>query len=76
MASGNPTDPPDIEFLRLPAVIARVGLSKTEIYRRIKEGTFPASRPYRGGARMGVFWLSSEIRQWQHNELAAAARDR
>ena len=54
----------DIEFWRLPTVIAKVGLSKTEIYRRISKGSFPKARPYPGspGKR---FWVSTEVRAWQ-----------
>jgi prophage regulatory protein len=40
----------------------RVGLKKTAIYRRIKDGTFPAPRrPYGGPA---VAWLESDIDAW------------
>lgn len=56
------------EFWRLDRVKSVSGLSKTTIYRRIKARTFPASRPYRGSD--GVFWLASEIRDWQGRELA------
>lgn len=54
----------DIEFWRMPTVIAKVGLSKSEIYRRIKIGTFPKARPYPGspGRR---FWVSTEVCAWQ-----------
>lgn len=55
-------------FWRLPDVQTRVGLSKTEIYRRIREGSFPHSRRYRPKGS-GVYWLSSEVRRWQVNEV-------
>jgi prophage regulatory protein len=58
------------QFLRLPAVIERVGKSRTAIYRDIQGGTFPA--PVRIGAR-AVAWDSTEIEQWQQAKIAASA---
>lgn len=49
-------------FLRLPAVIAAVGLGKTAIYDRIKADTFP--KPIQLGAR-AVAWDAEEIALWQ-----------
>lgn len=46
---------------RRPAVEAQTGLSRAEIYRRMKEGTFP--RPVRLGARV-VAWQSWVIQEW------------
>ena len=58
-------------FLRLHHGTDRTGLSKTEIYRRIREGTFPRSRRYQHGTENGgAFWLESQIRQWQTFEVA------
>jgi predicted DNA-binding transcriptional regulator AlpA len=54
----------DLEFWPLKVVVKKVGLSKTEIYRRIAEGRFPQSRSYR------KFWLSTEIREWQQALIA------
>ncbi|HKR16622.1 helix-turn-helix transcriptional regulator [Rhizorhapis sp.] len=59
----------DLEFWKLKAVVQKCGLSKTEIYRRIAEGRFPAAHSYGGeGARR--FWLSTEIEEWQRQILA------
>jgi len=44
-------------LLRLPAVMARVGLKKTAIYARIAAKTFPAPITDGGVSR----WLESEI---------------
>jgi len=55
-------------FLRLPAVIERVGKSRTAIYRDIQGGLFPA--PVRIGAR-AVAWDSTEIDRWQQAQLNA-----
>jgi prophage regulatory protein len=45
-------------ILRLPAVKARTGLSRSTIYARVKDGTFPA--PVSLGAR-AVGWVEQEI---------------
>jgi prophage regulatory protein len=57
--------------LRLPAVIERVGKSRTAIYRDIQGGTFPA--PLRIGAR-AVVWDSDAIMEWQQKQIAAAGQ--
>ena len=46
---------------RLPTVETQTGLSKSEIYRRIKLGTFP--KPLKLGAR-AVAWSSSSVEHW------------
>ena len=48
-------------LLRLNSVLQRTPLSKSEIYRRVRAGTFPA--PIRLGAR-AVAWLESDIDQY------------
>jgi prophage regulatory protein len=48
-------------ILRLPAVIARTGLSRSTIYRFIAAGEFPSSRLI--GAR-AVGWLESDVSAW------------
>jgi prophage regulatory protein len=51
----------ELTLLRLPAVRARVGLGKSEIYRRAALGEFPA--PVRLGAR-AVAWNAAEVEAW------------
>lgn len=58
----------DHEFWPLKQVLKRVGLSKTEIYRRMADGRFPAGHLY-GGEGSKRFWLASEIRAWQADLL-------
>jgi prophage regulatory protein len=48
-------------ILRLPAVKLSTGLSRSTIYLRISNGTFP--RPVSLGAR-AVGWLESEVEAW------------
>jgi len=61
----------DVEFWPLKTVIQKVGLSRTEIYRQQSLGKFPRSRSYRNnpGRR---FWLSTEVRHWQAEEVEGA----
>ncbi len=48
-------------MLRAPQVIARVGLSRTTIWRRVRAGTFPA--PVEIGVN-SIGWPESEIAAW------------
>jgi prophage regulatory protein len=50
-----------LKILRLKKVKDRTGLSRSTIYLRIQEGTFP--RPISLGAR-AVGWLENEIEAW------------
>lgn len=60
----------DVEFWPLKVVVQKVGLSKTEVYRRAAEGKFPQSRGYGdGGVRR--FWVSTEVQAWQQQILDA-----
>lgn len=61
--------PGPLRLYRLPEVISLVGLSKTEIYRRIKANRFPAGS--RISHRVAV-WKSTDIEEWQMTELAVA----
>jgi len=56
-------------FLRLPQVKATTGLSKSTIYARIAEGTFPKQIPI--GPRL-VVWVQSDIQNWIAKQVAAA----
>jgi prophage regulatory protein len=48
-------------FLRLPQVKARTGLSRSSIYQRAADGSFP--RPVNLGAR-AVGWVEADIEEW------------
>lgn len=52
---------------RLPEVKAHTGLSRSSLYRRIAEGTFPA--PVKIGARASA-WSSAEIERWKAERIA------
>jgi prophage regulatory protein len=54
-------------ILRLPAVKNRTGLSRSTIYLRVSDGTFP--RPVSLGAR-AVGWLESEVDSWLSAQIS------
>lgn len=53
------TAPP--RLIRLPEVMARVGLKRSSIYQRMAEGRFPKGRSL--GPRC-VVWVEAEIDAW------------
>jgi len=57
-------------ILRLPEVMARVGICRASIYQRMKEGTFPKSLPL--GPR-SVGWLEHEIDAWLQVRISERA---
>ena len=56
-------------ILRLPAVKTRTGLSRSTIYLRVSQGTFP--RPVHLGGRT-VGWVEEEIQSWLAERIAAS----
>jgi prophage regulatory protein len=52
---------PPARLLRLPDVMARVGLKRSAIYQRMGEGKFPKSRSL--GPKCAV-WVEAEIDAW------------
>ncbi|WP_019568713.1 AlpA family transcriptional regulator [Thioalkalivibrio sp. ALMg13-2] len=55
-------------ILRLPSVKARTGLSRSTIYLRIAEGSFPAPIPLGGRA---VGWIEEEVDNWIKERISA-----
>lgn len=64
-----PNNVDDVIFLRLPAVKAVTGLSKTSLYALIRDKSFPA--PVRLGPRV-VAWVRTEITQWAAERVLAS----
>ena len=58
-----------IAILRLPAVKARTGLSRSTIYLRVSENSFP--KPISLGGR-AVGWIEAEINDWLDRQIAAS----
>jgi len=48
-------------IIRLRTVLARTGLSRSTIYRKIREGTFPAQIRI---STNGAGWHESDINRW------------
>ena len=58
-------------ILRLPAVKARTGLSRSTIYLRISDGKFP--KPISLGGR-AVGWIESEVDDWLNQQIEASRK--
>ena len=56
-------------ILRLPAVKTRTGLSRSTIYLRISEGSFP--KPISLGGR-AVGWLEADVDDWLDQQITAS----
>lgn len=56
-----PVVPAQMRLIRLPEVIARVGIKRSTIYQRMAEGRFPRARSL--GPKSAV-WVESEIDDW------------
>lgn len=53
-------------IVRMKTVLARTGLSKSTIYRKITEGTFPARLKI---STNGAGWRESDINRWVANPV-------
>ncbi len=60
-----------ITILRLPAVKARTGLSRSTIYLRISRSSFP--KPVSLGGR-AVGWVESELDDWLSQQIEASRK--
>jgi prophage regulatory protein len=58
-------------IIRRKTVEARTGLSRSTIYDRVAEGTFPA--PVNLGAR-AVGWIEAEVSQWLLERIEASRK--
>lgn len=56
-------------ILRLPAVKARTGLTRSTIYLRIAEGSFP--KPVSLGGR-AVGWIEAEVNDWLNQQIESS----
>ena len=59
-------------ILRFPAVKARTGLSRSTIYLRIAEGSFP--KPVSLGGR-AVGWIEAEVNDWLKQQIEASRQN-
>ena len=58
-------------ILRLPAVKNRTGLSRSTIYLRVSQGTFP--KPVNLGVR-AVGWVEAEIQEWLERQIEVSRK--
>lgn len=54
-------------IIRLKTVLHRSGLSRSTVYRKMKEGTFPCQIPISSN---GAGWSEAEINRWVANPPA------
>jgi prophage regulatory protein len=59
------------KVLRLPAVKAKTGLSRSTIYARVAQGTFPAALIL-GPNTVG--WLEAEVEAWIEKQIEISRR--
>lgn len=69
MADRSPHAPLRLAMLRRRQVEARTGLSRSTIYLRVAQGSFP--RPVGLGGR-AVGWLEAEVENWLQQRVAAS----
>lgn len=69
MASKHPQVPSSISILRRPEVEARTGLSRSTIYLKVAQGSFP--KPINLGPR-AVGWLAAEVDAWIEQQVAVS----
>lgn len=67
---GTETMPEPDRIIRLKTVLDRTGLSRSTIYRKIAEGTFP---PQLRISVNGAGWSEAEINRWVSNPAAYRA---
>ena len=60
-----------IRILRRPEVEKLVGLSRSTIYSRLEQGTFPKPVPL-GGRLVG--WIEQDVQNWLKERIEEAGR--
>lgn len=65
------TDAPD-RILRLPTVLNRTGLSRSTLYRKVQDGTFPKQIPI---STRCAGWRESAINEWMKNPIFYRVED-
>jgi len=67
---------PKRSFIRLNEVISRTGCSRTYIYRKMKEGTFPKGLKLGGPLKdhykfdnRAIGWIEDEVDQWIEDRI-------
>jgi prophage regulatory protein len=55
-------------LIRRRAVLAKIGMTNSPLYARIKAGTFP--KPVKLGNSNAVAWVESEVDEWIDTQIA------
>jgi prophage regulatory protein len=55
-----------MKFIRIKEVLNRTGLSRSVLYAKVADQTFPQSFPLSGTT---VAWLESEIKEWIESRI-------
>ena len=58
-----------MKLIKMPVVMNRVAMSRTNLFIKVKEGTFPA--PISLGAR-AIAWVEEEVDEWVAARIAAS----
>lgn len=61
-----------VRFIRLPGVREITGLSRSQLYRLVQSGTFPAH--VKLGASASA-WVEAEVMQWCAERIAASRKE-
>ena len=63
-------------FIRLPEVLSRTGFSRTSIYRKMEDGSFPKSLKLGGPPKdpnefdsRAIAWIEDEVEQWIESRI-------
>lgn len=70
-AVGTDATQPSRKFIKLRDILRRIPVSRSQIYKRIADGTFP--KPLHMGGR-SAFWLESEVDAWIEQYSAFESR--
>ena len=72
MAAKDLDVPTSIRILRRREVETRCGLSRSTIYQKIGQNTFPKQVTLGGGRAVG--WIESEVNAWLEEQIDASRR--
>ena len=61
-----------LRIMKRPAVEEATGLSRSSIYGKMKEGTFPQAIKL---SERSVGWIESEIQDWLHERISASRKE-
>lgn len=65
------TEQPD-RILRLKTVLERTGLTRSTLYRKVDNGSFPGQVPI---SRRCVGWRESAVKRWMMNPMFYSVED-